>query len=153
MVHIKDLRIGNYVKCAVSNDAGLYKIEQLDGWMLIIGLSGVRRGEYYTERKIKPIKLTSKVLLCCGFVEDEIWGYSHTHLKCRWITQKLTGAEIETPFLRFDSTGKPPFIKTDVYFVHQLQNLYFALTSEELMIDEQELKRSIANRPNRITEP
>lgn len=44
----------------------------------------------------------------------------------RWVTHKLTSKEeINQPFLRFDGL-------VDIYYIHQLQNLFFAITGNEL---------------------
>lgn len=76
----------------------------------------------------EPIHLTEEILLKCGF--DRIcnnfeydWLLIHTHLS--------TG---EFHFLLNESkSGKLKV--TNLKYVHQLQNLYFALTNEELTIN------------------
>jgi len=67
-----------------------------------------------------------------GFEYNEYDILSHHTFKCRWITHKITGDKIDVCFLRFDSIIKPPNICTDIYYVHQLQNLYKALTGKDL---------------------
>lgn len=86
-------------------------------------------------KKMKGIPLTKKNLELCGFSErGEYDLFHHPILKCRWVTKEITGSKIKKPFLRFDSTCKPPYTSTDVYFIHQLQNIHFALTFKELEI-------------------
>lgn len=69
----------------------------------------------------KPIKLTEKILLKCGF-EKEILEPIHYCIKgmCIWKCNDM--------FL-CDKNG------VHIKHLHQLQNLYFALTNEELKIN------------------
>jgi hypothetical protein len=73
----------------------------------------------------------------CGFEKDADYGefLQHPHLKCRWVFKNILGEITGVPFLRFDSTCRPPVTCTDVYFLHQLQNLYFALTGTEIDVE------------------
>jgi hypothetical protein len=76
----------------------------------------------------KPIPLTEEILLKCGFISDgnnfELdWLLIHTHLP--------TG---EYHFLLNEyKSGKLKVTKLS--YLHQLQNLYHALTNEELEIN------------------
>lgn len=100
MIQANELRIGNFVKCKVSNDTAFYKVLALDGWLLRIMLDGVRQGEWYTQDKVKPIPITA---------------------------QALENSKIGSDWLKYA-------VVSDLKYMHQLQNLYFALTGKELEI-------------------
>ncbi len=69
----------------------------------------------------KPIPLTEEWLLKFGFEKK---GVNRT----RWIFWKIDLVEDEKGIYSFDESR----IYIDINYVHQLQNLYFALTGEEL---------------------
>lgn len=83
---------------------------------------------------LEPIPLDEDWLLKFGFEIDDLgWGYNHPSWRKqgRWIDKKslTSDKKLKHPFLRFDSIA-------DIYYVHQLQNFYFALTGQELTIKE-----------------
>jgi hypothetical protein len=80
----------------------------------------------------QPMLLTPEILLKCGWFENKYGLFKNPILKCRWITNNLCGDNLDICFLRFDSIMSPPKTSTDIYFLHELQNLYFALIGEEL---------------------
>jgi len=114
----KELRIGNLI-----NDNSLYT--QVISDHLI-------NDEYYDGLKgCLPIPLTEEWLIKFGFEKDDVEDYC-----------KLIG---EDTFLAVDLIGLECHIGVSVEWgrvpsliehVHQLQNLYFALTGEELTIKQ-----------------
>lgn len=124
MENLKELRIGNYVEV----NGEISKIEGV-----------IKYGIYYAfgycpnqDNWIKPIELTEEWLLKFGFRyylkhiylfpnNDSLrmWGNSWT------AQQYLIGLD------EFTDIPSP-----SIKYVHQLQNLYFALTSEELVIKD-----------------
>lgn len=131
MLEFNELKIGNYVKCKVSNDAGFYKVLSLDGWMLQIMLDGVRRGEWYPSSKIKPIKLTPETLEKCGFKDEGISKDPILELGDLGIHLTLPDSNGSMYLTDYGEHLNIPTFK----YVHQLQNLYFALTGKELEIN------------------
>lgn len=126
MISIKELRIGNYVKCAVSNDAGIYQILNLDGWMLRIELYGIRQVEKYPERLIKPIQLTEDILIKCGFV-----GFvGHTLYK--QLNDTVITMFFERGLFSIQDYDWFKLYMPHIKYLHQLQNLVYSLTNEEL---------------------
>lgn len=114
-LHARDLRIGNYY-----NQFG--NIHQANGGV-ISELEKAPEGQLWC----KPIPLTEKWLLKMGF-ESEIGA------DCLFLKIEMSDVKI-----RFDKFGirigfahyyRTPYVK----YVHQLQNLYYALTNEELKI-------------------
>jgi hypothetical protein len=110
-----ELRIGNLI--FTGDDNMVLKVQH-----------GTIRGVLYNHLNVKPIPLTEEWLLKFGF-EDSLKGWggsqgSDYHYKKEFV-------EIQT----YDSDNNWHLKnKFDVKFkhVHQLQNLYFALTGEEL---------------------
>jgi len=128
MINEKEFRIGNYFKPTDGTaEPSIVTIDDLRAW---------DRGAGYG----KPIPLTSEWLLKLGFNGDDYYyekvlnsfiypseGNSYLHLSdedgSRWSIYLSFKHSIEQSI---------PIFKYKVIFVHQLQNLYFALTGEEL---------------------
>ena len=116
-----ELRIGNYVMNEHSKILTVLGIKETSLYLYEKYKS--QSGSYFIE-KIWPIPLTEEWLLKFGF--EKIAGYLW---KCkqlgeqRFIENHLTKGYFET---HYESKH--------IQYVHQLQNLYFALTNEELEI-------------------
>jgi len=135
---ITELRIGNYVKTTFSKQRG--KPIQING------IKSNFSGDYYSEvssvklevwgdiKRLKPIPLTKEWLLKFGFsCHDEcdevgiIDSYYYITHKDRIFLRSLWGSE-DYNLVVLEETG------TEVEHVHTLQNLYHALTGEELKL-------------------
>ncbi len=118
MIQAKDLRIGNYIDTAYKG-----KPKQIERITEIVVDAGNIKGLSYSS--LKPIPLTEEWLIKFGFeiykgVEDI--HYSHNNF---WdIDRRIGGNYFRCDHLELEN----------IKYVHQLQNLYFALTSEELTI-------------------
>jgi hypothetical protein len=109
----KDLRIGNLV---YFNDL-LLKFEFESGWNFDF---------------IEPIQITEKWLLKFGFKSDDIsWEYSK-RLGNFYIMYDI---EINSIYINDGSRYDGADIPNEIKHVHQLQNLYFALTGQELTLN------------------
>jgi len=75
-----------------------------------------------TEERLKPLKLTEQWLKDFGFERDGAY-WSHKYLNLHTEELKNGGEIIMIPNRKYAS---------EVKYVHQLQNLYFALTGKEL---------------------
>jgi hypothetical protein len=105
-----ELRVGNWV---LSPTQGEIQIE--NGWQIDEG------------EEVKPIPLTEEWLFKFGFKFD---GH------CSWWKNKLIELTIDTgedEYSVFNDNGDYITLK-GIKYVHSLQNLYFALTGEELTI-------------------
>ncbi|MCC3214971.1 hypothetical protein LIV57_06775 [Chryseobacterium sp. X308] len=117
MIEPHELRIGNFVE--VEN----YKIIQLEN----IHPKGTTKGdEIYLSSMLKPIELSEHWLLKFGF--KHTGGGFYTHLPS--LIQACNVSD------KFYNVGFKDSNIGRFYYVHQLQNLYFALTGEELKIKE-----------------
>jgi len=125
-MEINELRIGNYVW------------DNYSGEMIVAGINlnniFIRKNKNTPSGEIeikfiKPIPLTEECLIKFGFKQ---WG-TYKHL---WKIKNIHGFTIikeseneyflnEYPYYRF--------INNPMKYVHQLQNLYFALTGKELI--------------------
>lgn len=112
-MNCKELRVGNYVYCKGIIDEVL----------------GIGDNDYYTEKHyhgvrdedLTPIPLTDKILLKCGFKIGKENNYILHDLI------EIVETDYGNTFFLMSN-----FIKSDVKYLHQLQNLYFALTNKEL---------------------
>jgi len=123
-----EFRIGNYVFLH-KNSIG--KVTAIEQHLILINQYYVKINDtndiYYQANQIKPIPLNEELLLKCGFVklgdldffyilEYEMNFKISSDLKMiAWYNLQLHNVKIE--------------------YLHQLQNLYFALTNNELNIE------------------
>lgn len=127
---IEELMAGNYVKCKVSNDAGVYKViaASLHTEMVEI-YGGARNGEKHQVETIGGVPLTPEILVKCGFVaisaylikritEDIIFRYSPSE-----------GIIVE------DQVNRWGWVLHPIKHLHQLQNLFLLITGEPLNVE------------------
>ena len=74
-----------------------------------------------------PVKLTDKILLKYGFVIKDHWALLPDF--CLGFITNDANYQIE-----INIAGVDKWVVKDIQFLHQLQNIYFALTGEELTI-------------------
>lgn len=116
-----ELRIGNYINIdlPISNEGKLTRIGAINSKKV----NGVEITKY------KPIPLTEEWLIKFGF----IFGIKlHDFVK-----GKHQFVEFNVLNGYFSESGVFYYsMKTQIKYVHQLQNLYFALTGEELTLQD-----------------
>lgn len=113
---INELRLNNWVYSVTHK--GNYKITLID--------------KYRLYDHVEPIQLTEDVLFKCGFeYKTNLWE-SKVYRLNEWFISFESGICV----FGFKKTTKSPYtmLKNDIKYLHQLQNLYFALTGEELEI-------------------
>ena len=134
----KELRIGNYINYNFDNvvyNKGILRVDcdvfthiKKDGGMLAIS----------------PIVLTEELLLKFGFIKSGTNTDTHW-LKCdnegvSRIGLKQYKELFNNNHISFDFNVGGAYstssVDIKIEFVHQLQNLYFALTTEELILNE-----------------
>jgi hypothetical protein len=126
MIESKELRIGNWVEGLLPDDRDMIPCEFQADAKTMYALS---TEEYVCEACIiDPIPLTEEWLIKFGFklmVETE---YTLDTFELNGV--QLWNKKRDFTELRYNTCG------IDVKHVHSLQNLYFALTGEELTIKE-----------------
>lgn len=128
MIQPQELRIGNHV---FDIDGDIMQI----GDILDFGVKfkNTSLGSIY--EKINPIPLTEEILLKFGFNKEYQKGYIGIDV-CNSdfvLTEPLKMGEWQTKYTFQFKTGSVHKFK-EIEYVHQLQNLYFALTGEELQL-------------------
>lgn len=117
MINANELRRGNWVKW--DNADMFYQIESINE---------------NTGSEEDPILLTPEILEKAGFVFNEKNGYFERFHIDKDTRMNLKYRELKGGYSMVNYILKS-LICTDIYFVHQLQNLYFALTGKELPIE------------------
>ena len=141
MIDPKELRIGNRVKCTISNDAGIYQVLALPMWELApyenephITIDRCSK-QLVARSKLKPIPLTPEILTKCGFEKSEY------EKKEQWLGPEVIRVQPYTKYricLMVEPFGfyyQEAVIQIRTISLHQLQNLYFALTGTELEVN------------------
>lgn len=117
MIQANELRIGN-----------IYNRKHGKGWTETVMSEEIigkifGNSKEYALNDFEPIPLTEEILFKAGFVKQGM-AYIISVPKKFHVTKWSDG--------RFMYDG---FLNTEIKHVHQLQNLYFALTGEELPIN------------------
>jgi hypothetical protein len=145
-MNTKELRIGNYINgfCGFEDSGDVWEKCK------VVGLDdvGITDHEIWVESNgnnetfidFKGIPLTEEWLLKMGFVKKEVtlklyysdfFINSEINFRLYW-PENGRGASLH---LHPDPTDwYPPITDDNIKYVHQLQNLYFALTGEELTV-------------------
>ena len=122
-----ELRIGNLVNTTDNKLTGVTDIivdkDFKDSYFWCYG---------YNEDDVKPIPLTEKWLLKFGFKNRTTLFDSKIYFKGIYFVSIIEGGNIV--FGCKDEANKPYNTLRKIKYVHQLQNLYFTLTGEELTI-------------------
>lgn len=137
MIQANELRIGNnvlqngrvvYVE-SISEDRGIINVNietELDGsaW-----LNGIDLNE------LDPIPLTPEILEKFGFEKDDNDLEFHHEDFCSWYEKEypIIGRLVTSNFGTYLFDEETDTLR--IYFLHQLQNLYFALTGQELEVN------------------
>jgi hypothetical protein len=133
MIKVTEFRIGNYVYemgVDYSYDTPMVDKDdktpvQVDLAVLgeILNFDGTTKFKYY-----KPIPLTTELLEKCGFKLDDFYSLRiNRQLWLQYISDKIS--------LGYDSNfGSLPLL-LEIKYLHQLQNIYFALTGQELEVN------------------
>lgn len=141
MINANELRIGNKVKCKVSNDAGIYEVKGIDGYKIVAkkGKSdvpdyertiriwgGARDNELYVESQLAGIPLTPEILEKCGFEVKGGYAYAAEVKNWRMKIYRNEGGSYNWAISNWNVI--------ELKHLHQLQNLFYSLTGTELEI-------------------
>lgn len=135
MITARELRIGNFV---ADRGGKTLTIDRFYGNKIECDVKGMPQKDPHTGIKLyyhpfteeidflHPIPLTEEWLESAGFVEVPS-AYPEQH---PWSSWEKDGVEIKMPYFEFTFCEGQYEVETK--YVHQLQNLYFALTGQEL---------------------
>jgi hypothetical protein len=128
-----ELRIGNYILISVLSDNGNFEYE-----MFKVNSTTIRDAERYgDEWNAEPIALTEEWLLKFGFKKgNSIYpeGYSINILNTDTYLRPSFEGGFYWGFNLRNKSDCELYNAKPIKYVHQLQNLYFALTGNELEI-------------------
>ena len=126
-----ELRIGNYVNDRFNAEVIVCDITHT-GVNLNYGYSTISIDE------LKPIPLTEEWLLKFGFEKQDynMSGCDIYKLKNIIIMKSFVNPERKNMGITVEGISPPTWSLKDLIHVHELQNLYFALTGEELVVKE-----------------
>lgn len=133
MIDVKELRIGNYVKFLEESKFNILQVDLNDICNIESDIEGV----------FEPIKLTKEWLIKFGFKEilnpDTYWNaeriYIYREYALFYDETKIYNLDSGDIYydISYQYRNGHGIIK-NIDYVHQLQNLYFALTGKELTI-------------------
>lgn len=129
-----ELRIGNLFKYS---DNAIIKPEKRGVISSIIADDISFLAHSYNENLIEPIPLTEEWLLSFGFDKKESSTSSLWHIGINYITKDFLFDLVWLENPETINAPNAPFYRNGmhtIFYVHQLQNLYFALTGKELTL-------------------
>lgn len=126
-----ELRIGNIVN---AYKVGVCRVDGIESDILI----STANDEYIPINDVEGIPLTEQWLLDLGFVKNEYGKMSLSkefeYLEIICVKEEFYPS-YEQPAEFAHESDRVVFLR-QIKYVHQLQNLYFALTQEELILKE-----------------
>ncbi|MDB5190887.1 MAG: hypothetical protein JWQ96_450 [Segetibacter sp.] len=129
MIPVNELRKGSWVK---HNGANVYVTQIM--WNRLEVALNVTGDKQYQECKydnLQPIILTPEVMKDCGFIKHELFPHRNVfYHKHFFFTINIIGTSYEVSYGLIAESIAMIYQKN--LFLHQLQNLYFSLTGEEL---------------------
>jgi len=108
---IREINIGCTYYISGCKDSDMMTLSEKDFENIII---------FKTKDRITPIKLTKEILIKCGFNNN---GYFY----------QMNGLTLKTTYDGFVLLSGQYSVGNEFYYLHELQNLYFALTKDELI--------------------
>lgn len=114
-----ELRIGNWVNCSIYNGNTDVDIQ-------------FEFQEYKYIHLFKPIPLTEERLLKFGFEKKIVAKYSFYQLNVGCLRFNFSDNKLH---FGIQGVSNVEWVEYTLKYVHQLQNLYFTLTGEELHVD------------------
>lgn len=124
-IKVEELRVGNYLQWEDQFGKNIDQISQI----LTGSVTFQNSGAFHDIKGLKPIPLTEEWLVKLGFEFKDFFWQKFVHEE----EDNFVGALHNIGFAYYvNINDDKPLIY--VYSVHQLQNLYFALTGEELII-------------------
>lgn len=142
MIQAKELRIGNLASVSENNEQPKYIIVSQIKNRGVVSHNLENSGHFLFE-KLLPIPLTNEILEKCGFELSnkylETYNIKYTGECTIQDLEFYQSRDISTIIRQWenyeDSNNNYRYISLyNIKYLHQLQNLYYALTGEELIV-------------------
>ena len=135
MVNFKELRIGNFIlyKGSIQKISLISNENGLEGNSFINYEFNEGNNVSCDSEHLQSISITDEVLQKFGFVLHNYLGFWQ---KITTVSGKRCEMDINKDYSIIDFMRRP--VVKNVSTLHQLQNIYFALTGSELVSDEKE---------------
>lgn len=145
MIQVNELRIGNLVK---SNNI-LYRKDEFGKSMSILGMNdesatvtvlengkpiGYTFGQFF--KYLEPIELTEEILLKIGFTENENGEPQIDTFEGMALSISIKETPYKYTAWHVITTEYKYYMFAACKYLHQLQNLYFAITGNELSVSK-----------------
>ena len=125
-MEIRELRIGNWVYSQeIGKNVQISAINE-DGF----SFKDCVTLDYPSIEEIHPIPLTEEILLSCGFEKRGVIFRINNGSSHQFDVNYSPSRDI----FYYDSSKYSIYTEVEIKHLHQLQNLYFALTGEELKL-------------------
>lgn len=144
MIQARDIRIGNWVSISENNEHPKYRcVSQIKNRGIVF--HDLEHSGHFLFEKLSPIPLTNEILEKCGFElsnkDLETYNIKYTGECTIQDLEFYQSRDISTIIRQWenyeDSTNNNyRYISLyNIKYLHQLQNLYYALTGEELIVN------------------
>lgn len=122
MIDTQELSLGNYLK----KIKDIVKVTSFSHSLISVTIVGTSNQILCLPLELEPISLTEEILLNCGFDENMVLSTIEGEIRYYGDGNINIGGE--------DSCTLGMVYIAKCKYLHQLQNLYFALTGEELEV-------------------
>ena len=148
MIKANELRFNNIVMSKLNHkqqsvhEPIIYKIDQIKDFKAEVSqLKYPLRTTHFKYDELIGIPLTEEWILRLGFNEVYKYNENNRGLVRMGVSSKMNNLEISNTIFTFDSEPSKLVylsgLKQDIKYIHQLQNLYFMFTGEELIIKDE----------------
>lgn len=141
-MEVKELRLRNWIGFGrkENGDFLIGQVEGLHGDLMGGTVNIKNHDQTFLAQQLFPIPLTEEWLLKFGF-EDVTGVYYTLHISPDFKLLLIPADGFYPQLNKADENGWQSVSLNKIEFVHQLQNLYFALTGEELLIAKSHVER------------
>jgi hypothetical protein len=130
MVTARELRIGNWLICDKMLNYRYCYVDRIKSNGFSVRIKETNQLIHYADSCTKPIPLTPEILEQCGFENEKLGDLGTSdYIKGVIIVGRVAGT------YEWQIAIYKRFIKVFIQHLHQLQNLMYMLTGEELTIN------------------
>jgi hypothetical protein len=141
MINTNEVRVGNWLdiseasQLVINNGKGpvIVVVREQYGRVEAIEEKSILAGGFHVKESGKPIPITPEILKKAGFTNGQYHTGYFYHLDIG--AHLVSGRDAEGSISFALEVADDIRVSEPFYYVHQLQNLFFALTGEELQIN------------------